>query len=186
MVDDPAEYSSWGEGMGWIVRLVETGPAIRRRRIDVMEIDRSGDLAEIDNLGLSLAEGKRLLERVQREVVVAQAREHAGCRPRCGACGGKAPGEGLSDALDRHRFRPRGPAPSPLSVCRVRGIRGRSELAAALSLNTRAGSAEGLSVGVDEHTRRYHRATLAALQNKIACVTWLQSAEFQSKIVLCQ
>src|SRR5487761_1843473 len=29
----------------------------------------------------------RLLERVQREVVAAQAREHAGCRPRCGACG---------------------------------------------------------------------------------------------------
>lgn len=75
--------------MGWIVRLVETGPATRRRRIDVMEIDRSGDLAEIDNLGLSLAEGKRLLERVQREVVAAQAREHAGCRPRCGACGAR-------------------------------------------------------------------------------------------------
>lgn len=54
-----------------------------------MEIDRSGDLAEIDNLGLSLAEGKRLLERVQREVVAAQAREHAGCRPRCGACGAR-------------------------------------------------------------------------------------------------
>ena len=73
--------------MGWIVRLVETGPAGGRRSVDVMEIDRPGDLAEIGNLGLSLAEGKRLLERVQREVVAAQAREHAGCRPRCGACG---------------------------------------------------------------------------------------------------
>ena len=75
--------------MGWIIRLVEAGPATRRRRIDVMEIDRSGDLVEIGNLGLSLAEGKRLLERVQREVVAAQAREHAGCRPRCGACGAR-------------------------------------------------------------------------------------------------
>jgi hypothetical protein len=75
--------------MGWIVRLVETGPAGRRRSVDVMEIDRAGDLAEIGDLGLSLAEGKRLLERVQREVVAAQAREHAGCRPRCGACGAR-------------------------------------------------------------------------------------------------
>jgi hypothetical protein len=29
-----------------------------------MEIDRPGDLAEIGDLGLSLAEGKRLLEHV--------------------------------------------------------------------------------------------------------------------------
>jgi hypothetical protein len=89
MVDDPAGCSAWGEGMGWIIRLVETGSAGRRRSVDVMEIDRLGDLAEIGNLGLSLAEGKRLLERVQREVVAAQAREHAGCRPRCGACGAR-------------------------------------------------------------------------------------------------
>ena len=75
--------------MGWIVRLVETGPATRRRSIDVMEIDRSGDLSEIGNLGLNLAEGKRLLECIQREVVAAQAREHAGRRPRCEACGAR-------------------------------------------------------------------------------------------------
>ncbi len=61
--------------MSWIVRLVETGPAGRRRSLDVMEIDRPGNLAEIGDLGLSLAEGKRLLEHVQREVVAAQARE---------------------------------------------------------------------------------------------------------------
>jgi hypothetical protein len=48
------------EGMGWIVRLVETGPAERRRRIDVMEIDRPGDPGEIGNLGLSLAQGQRM------------------------------------------------------------------------------------------------------------------------------
>jgi hypothetical protein len=89
MVDDPAGYSAWGEGMGWIVRLVETGPAGRRRSVDVMEIDRSGDLGEIDNLGLSLAEGKRLLRSIQQEVVAAQAREHTGFRPRCEACGAR-------------------------------------------------------------------------------------------------
>ena len=54
--------------MGWIVRLVETGLAGRCRSADVMEIDRSGDLGEIGNLGLSLAEGKRLLECVQPEM----------------------------------------------------------------------------------------------------------------------
>ena len=75
--------------MGWIVRLVETGPAGRRRSVDVMEIDRPGDLTEIGNLGLSLSEGKRLLERVQQEVVAAQVREHAGRHPCCGACGAR-------------------------------------------------------------------------------------------------
>jgi hypothetical protein len=89
MADDPAGYSVWGEGMGWILRLVETDPAGRRRSVDVMEIDRPGDLAEIGDLGLSMAEGKRLLERVQQEIVAAQAREQAGRRPRCGACGAR-------------------------------------------------------------------------------------------------
>ena len=51
--------------MGWIVRLVETGGSGRRRSVDVMEIERPGDLGEIGNLGLSLAEGKRLLCNVQ-------------------------------------------------------------------------------------------------------------------------
>lgn len=74
------------EGMGWIVRLVETSPAGRRRSVDVMEIDRPGNLGEIGNLGLSLAEGKQLLERVQQEIVAAQARAHAGHRPSCGVC----------------------------------------------------------------------------------------------------
>ena len=75
--------------MGWIIRLVETGPMGRRRSVDVMEIDRPGNLSEIGDLGLSLAEGKRLLERVQREVVAAQAREHAGFRPHCEVCGAR-------------------------------------------------------------------------------------------------
>ncbi len=57
--------------------MIETGPAGRRRSVDVMEIDRPGDLGEIGNLGLSLAEGKRLLARVQQEIVAAQVREHA-------------------------------------------------------------------------------------------------------------
>ena len=78
-----------GRGMGWIVRLVETGASGRRCSVDVMEIDRPGDLGEIGNLGLSLAEGKRLLRNVQQRVVATQAREHAGHRRNCETCGSR-------------------------------------------------------------------------------------------------
>ncbi len=54
-----------------------------------MEVDRSGDLTEIDNLGLSLAEGKQLLQGIQQEIVAAQARAHAGRRPNCRVCGAR-------------------------------------------------------------------------------------------------
>jgi len=56
--------------------------------VDVMEISRSDDLVDIANLGLTLAEAKRLLARVQREIVAAQARDHAVRRPECPRCGG--------------------------------------------------------------------------------------------------
>jgi len=53
---------------------------------DVMEIRRPDDLVDIANLGLTLAEAKRLLAGVQREIVAAQAREHAVRRPSCACC----------------------------------------------------------------------------------------------------
>ncbi|MBV8573520.1 MAG: ISKra4 family transposase [Acetobacteraceae bacterium] len=53
-----------------------------------MEITKSADLRDIADLGLSLAEAKQLLAGLQREVVAAQAREHALRRPTCRACGG--------------------------------------------------------------------------------------------------
>jgi len=52
-----------------------------------MEINRPGDLVDIANLGLTLAEAKLLLAGVQREIVAAQAREHAVRRPSCARCG---------------------------------------------------------------------------------------------------
>ncbi len=55
---------------------------------DIMEIRRPIDLVDIANLGLTLSEAKRLLAGVQREVVAAQAREHAVRRPDCSCCGG--------------------------------------------------------------------------------------------------
>ncbi|MBV1800432.1 ISKra4 family transposase [Siccirubricoccus sp. G192] len=52
-----------------------------------MRIARPGDLTDLAGLGLTLAEGKRLLAGVQREVVAAQARLHAVRRPACRGCG---------------------------------------------------------------------------------------------------
>jgi len=55
--------------------------------MDVLEIRRPDDLVDIANLGLTLAEAKRLLAGVQREIVAAQARSHAVRRPECPHCG---------------------------------------------------------------------------------------------------
>jgi hypothetical protein len=55
---------------------------------DVMEINRLGDLADSANLGLTVAETKRLLAALQQEIVAAQIRDHAARRPACSRCGG--------------------------------------------------------------------------------------------------
>jgi len=52
----------------------------------VMQVNRPDDLHDIADLGLTLAEAKRLLARVQREIVAAQARDHAVRRPDCSRC----------------------------------------------------------------------------------------------------
>jgi len=74
--------------VAWILRLVKTGTEGEGPCTDVMEINRPGDLLDIANLGLTLAEAKLLLAGVQREIVAAQAREHAVRRPDCLCCGG--------------------------------------------------------------------------------------------------
>ena len=51
--------------------------------VDVMEISRPSDLGDIADLGLTLAEAKQLLARVQQAVVAAQAHDHAVLRPDC-------------------------------------------------------------------------------------------------------
>jgi hypothetical protein len=76
--------------MGWVVQLVETGTdRSRARGVDVLEISRPNDLGDIANLGLTLAEAKQLLARVQQAVAAAQARDHAALRPDCPSCGGR-------------------------------------------------------------------------------------------------
>ena len=73
--------------MVWIVKLVSVGAEGEERSTDVMRIARPDDLADLATLGLSLAEGKRLLAGIQREIVAAQARVHAARRPECRGCG---------------------------------------------------------------------------------------------------
>ncbi len=71
-----------------MLRLVRTGAEGEGSCADIMEIRRPDDLVDIANLGLTLAEAKRLLAGVQREIVAAQAREHADRRPTCPHCSG--------------------------------------------------------------------------------------------------
>ena len=75
--------------MGLVPQLVETGADTRGRGIEVLELDRSRDLCDIANLGLTLSEAKQLLARVQQAVVAVQARDHAALRPECSGCGAR-------------------------------------------------------------------------------------------------
>ena len=73
--------------MEWTLRLVGAEIDGQSRSFDVMAITRPDGLGEIANLGLTLAEAKRLLAQVQQQVVAAQARHHAMFRPDCQSCG---------------------------------------------------------------------------------------------------
>jgi len=74
--------------VAWMLRLVKIGVEGEGPCTDIMEIRRPDDLVDIANLGLTLAEVKRLLAGVQREIVAAQARDHAVRRPECPRCDG--------------------------------------------------------------------------------------------------
>jgi hypothetical protein len=65
--------------VAWIVRAVKIGGEGEGPATDVMEINRPGGLADIVNLGLTLAETKRFMAGLQQEIVAAQVRDHA-CR----------------------------------------------------------------------------------------------------------
>jgi hypothetical protein len=73
--------------MGWVLCLVESGIDGPPRGVDVLEIDRPGDLNDLADLGLTHAQGKQLLARVQQAIVAAQSRDHATRRPPCRSCG---------------------------------------------------------------------------------------------------
>ena len=75
--------------MEWVLRLVGTGVDGQSQSFDVMEISRPDGVSDIANLGLTLAEGKRLLAGVQQVVVAVQVDSHAMRRPDCQSCGGR-------------------------------------------------------------------------------------------------
>jgi hypothetical protein len=65
----------------WILKLAAVGAG--GACVDIMEISKPDDLGDIASLGLTLAEAKQLLARIQREISISQAREHATRRPIC-------------------------------------------------------------------------------------------------------
>jgi hypothetical protein len=73
--------------VAWIVRLVKIDAGVEGQATDVMEISWPDDLRDINDLGLTLAETKRLLAGLQQEIVAAQIRDHAVRRPACPRCG---------------------------------------------------------------------------------------------------
>ncbi len=73
--------------MEWTLRLVGTGIDGQSRSYEAMAISRPDGLADIANLGLTLAEAKLLLAQVQQQVVADQATTHAMFRPACRFCG---------------------------------------------------------------------------------------------------
>jgi hypothetical protein len=75
-----------GSRMRWVLGLVGTGVDGQTVAVDIMEFNRPDCLEDIANLGLTLAEGKQLLARVQQEVVAAQVGNHAVLRPTCCTC----------------------------------------------------------------------------------------------------
>jgi len=60
-----------GGCVAWMLRLVKTGAKGEGPCVDIMEIRRPDDLIDVANLGLTLAEAKQLLARIQREIVAA-------------------------------------------------------------------------------------------------------------------
>ena len=71
-----------------MLRWVGTGIDGQSRSFDVMEISRPDGLGDLASLGLTLAEAKQLLARVQQDVVAAQADNHTMFRLACQSCGG--------------------------------------------------------------------------------------------------
>jgi hypothetical protein len=76
-----------GGRVAWIVRVVKTGAEGEGPCTDVTEIIRPANLGDIADLGLTLADAKRLLAGLQQAIVAGQSGDHAARRPACPRCG---------------------------------------------------------------------------------------------------
>ena len=136
--------------MAWMLRLVKIGAEGEGPCTDIMEVHRPDDLSDIADLGLSLAEAKRLLARVQQVIVAGP-----GQGPRRSATGMPAlwphlPCEGLPGPCSRDAVRPGHGTASPLSLPRVWRDGGWPCLAIALPVDTGAGPVAGASLRPDD------------------------------------
>ena len=104
--------------MTWVVRLAKIEADGEEQWVDVAQIARPGDLGDITNLGLTMAEGKLVLAGLQQEFVAGQAREHVPNLWRC------LLREGLPRASGRDAFRPCDGAAGPILLRQVRCDRG--------------------------------------------------------------
>jgi hypothetical protein len=73
--------------MKWALCLVGAGIDGQCRSVEVMTISRPDGLGKLADLGLTLAEAKRLMAQVQQQLVAEQVNTHATLRPDCRACG---------------------------------------------------------------------------------------------------
>jgi hypothetical protein len=71
----------------WVVRLVKVGADGEEQWVDVVQIARPGDLGDLANLGLTMAEGKLVLAGLQQEFVAWQSQDWGG-QAAIAACGG--------------------------------------------------------------------------------------------------
>src|SRR5689334_3248505 len=152
------------------------------RSVDVLEIDCPGDLGDLADLGLTHAQGKELLARVQQAVVAAQSRDHAARRPACRTCGAACP---LKDYRPRRIATVSGPVTVRLPRFRCAGCGGteagiswpaqgrstpeldqlRAQYAALLPYRVAAGVLEHLlpvGAGITHESLRAHTLKLGA------------------------
>jgi hypothetical protein len=70
------------ERVAWIVRLAQIGADGDEPFADVMTINRPDDLDDIANLGLTVADGKRVLASLQQKIVCRPSQEPLGSTAR--------------------------------------------------------------------------------------------------------
>ena len=117
-----------------VLRLITTRDDARCLSTDLIAICRPEGPGDIANLGLTLAEAKQLLARVQRAVVSRQADSHGQLRPCCPACSG---GCHLKDWRGHQIAVWRGDgAASAVSMHRLQSDRDERRLAIALPVDT--------------------------------------------------
>src|SRR3954452_12450542 len=120
--------------MGWVLRLVETGVDGASHSVDVMVIDRPGDLGDIAALGLTLSQGKQLVALVQQAIVTAQSRDPTAGLPNLHH---PLPDQGLPPPPDRYPVRSGHAPAAPLPLRRLRRGGSGARLAGAVPLDAR-------------------------------------------------